>query len=227
MPDLQLIALNGVNAYLWTGTGGPTLIDTGLPWSSRTLLQEMASVDIHPKDLQSIIITHADIDHVGGLPVILGEHQTPICCHAVEKAYVKGLKVKRPNPSLAGYLIRPAVLLLNRRYKPDPIEIDTLVIQGQVLPGGFAVLHMPGHSPGQIALFHAERKLLITGDALSNRDGKLRMPPKLFTPDYAQTVDSLDKLRTLDYEIICFGHGPPILSDAKNTVNTFIQLLNE
>jgi len=37
-PHLLRIELSNVNAFLWTGPGGPTLIDTGYPWTFNKLL---------------------------------------------------------------------------------------------------------------------------------------------------------------------------------------------
>ena len=47
--------------------------------------------------------------------------------------------------------------------------------------GGMEVVHSPGHTPGSISLYFAREGLLIAGDALQYRRGKLGLPSRLFT----------------------------------------------
>lgn len=224
--DLHLIELNGVNVYLWTGEGGPTLIDTGYPWTYAKLVDELASAGVQPADLQRIILTHADLDHIGGLRALREACDAPACCHAVEAAYIQGEESKKPGGSALGFAIRPVFSIIRRRYNPGIPRVEELVVEGKQLPEGFRVIHVPGHAPGQIALYHEERSVLITGDALTNRDGKLDLPPAMFTPDMDAAKESLRKFKKLHYETACFGHGPPILSDAGEILSVYIDSLN-
>lgn len=226
IPELFLLELGAVNVYLWTGAGGPSLIDTGMPGSVGKLLAELRSQGIAAADLKRILITHADLDHIGGLRRLKAESGAPVCCHAVEAEYVRGLKAKPASRTVLGFLTRPLFLLVDRIYKPGVSQVEELVIEGHVTPEGFTVLHSPGHSPGHMALLHKERSLLIAGDALSNRKGKLGAPPPIATPRPGAAYESIAKLGKLDYEIACFGHGPPILSGASAAVAAFAHSLN-
>lgn len=222
-PEFHWLELGDVNAYLWTGQGGPTLIDTGYPWTFTKLRAEMAAVDVAPSDLQRIIVSHGDIDHAGGLTELRNQSNAVICCHAAEAAYVRGLKRKKRARNLAGLLTTPILLVLNWRYKPYRGKIEELVIDGKKLPEGFIVIHTPGHSPGHIALYHKEARILIAGDSLVNRKGKLGLPPALFTPNMAQAIESLQRYTRLKYDIACFGHGPALTSNASARIAEFVQ----
>jgi len=95
------------------------------------------------------------------------------------------------------------------------------VVDGQELPEGFTVIHTPGHTPGHISLLHRSARLLIAGDALSNRGGKLRGPTPAFTPDKVNSQRSILKLAKKhgdEFETIVFGHGPPILTNGGKRV---------
>lgn len=226
VPDLYRIDLGAVNVYLWVGIGGPSLIDTGMPGSVDKLLAELRSQGIAPSDLRRIPITHADLDHIGGLRRIKAESGAPVCCHAVEAEYVRGARLKAVNPSLLGYITRPIFLLVDRIYRPGAPQVEEVVIEGHVTPEGFTVIHTPGHSPGQMALLHKERGILIAGDALNNRRGRLAGPPPIATPKLAAAYESIGKLARLNYEVACFGHGPPILNGASAAVAAFAQQAN-
>jgi glyoxylase-like metal-dependent hydrolase (beta-lactamase superfamily II) len=49
------------------------------------------------------------------------------------------------------------------------VEVDMVLTDGEELTycEGIIVIHTPGHTPGQICLYHKESKTLIVGDALN------------------------------------------------------------
>jgi glyoxylase-like metal-dependent hydrolase (beta-lactamase superfamily II) len=105
---------------------------------------------------------------------------------------------------------------LSSNFNPLPVVPDELYVDGQSLPEGFIVVHTPGHTPGHISLLHRQRRLLIAGDALNNRGGKLGLPPAIFTPDMENARRSIWKLAKKygdDIDTIVFGHGPPIMQN--------------
>ncbi|NOZ50125.1 MAG: MBL fold metallo-hydrolase [Chloroflexi bacterium] len=220
--EFHWLQLGDVNAYLWTGAGGPSLIDSGYPWTTEKLLQEMRAAGVHPADLKRIIITHADLDHTGGLTYLLEQSPARVCCHTAEAAYVQGQKHKRRR-GLGGILNTPIFWFLNWKYQSRIKHIAELVLDGQTLPEGFTVIHTPGHSPGHIALHHKQAGLLITGDALGHRHGKLSLPPAVFTPNMGQAKESLQKFLRLRYDTACFGHGPPLTPNAADHIAAFLQ----
>ena len=100
--------------------------------------------------------------------------------------------------------------------RSEPVTPDELVVDGQESPEGFTVITTPGHTPGHISLLDRKRRILIAGDALSNRKGKLAPPPAMFTPDMKNAQRSIWKLAKKygdEIDVIVFGHGPPILSN--------------
>ena len=106
------------------------------------------------------------------------------------------------------------------RSRPDELYVD-----GQQTPEGFTVIHTPGHTPGHISLLHRDKRVLIAGDALNNRGGKLQLPPPLFTPDMKNAERSVWKLAKKygeDFDVIVFGHGPPILQNGGRKVQSLV-----
>jgi len=77
------------------------------------------------------------------------------------------------------------------------------------------VIHTPGHTPGSISLYSKKHKLLFVGDAINNRFIKMRYPPKSVSTSLDEAVSSARKLVELDFESICFGHGKPVIGNAR------------
>jgi glyoxylase-like metal-dependent hydrolase (beta-lactamase superfamily II) len=204
----------GVHCYLWEWAGGYTLIDTGYPKDARAILDALARKHIPFHAVRRILITHADLDHTGGLAQLKRATQARVVCHAVEKEFLEHPRRRLP---AAWYLRGPYwVASLAPGVLMTPVTPDELVVDGQELPEGFTVVHTPGHTPGHLALLHRGRRLLIAGDALSNRGGRLRAPTRIYTPDRPNSLRSIWKLAKRygdDFETVVFGHGPPLVNN--------------
>lgn len=87
---------------------------------------------------------------------------------------------------------------------------------------GLVCVHLPGKSPGEIALYWPERRLLLVGDALIAPGGKLRTVPAEKQDDPAALARSLELLRTFDFDHLLVGDGDPLLGDAKTAVVAFL-----
>ena len=83
---------------------------------------------------------------------------------------------------------------------------------GEVLEevmGGLQALATPGHAPGHLAFWQAERGILFCGDVVFNTFG-LREPPAAFSPDMVENRRSLKRIAELDVKLLCLGHGEPL-----------------
>ncbi|MBI5247714.1 MAG: hypothetical protein HY923_11090 [Elusimicrobia bacterium] len=87
---------------------------------------------------------------------------------------------------------------------------------------GLVVVHLPGKSPGEIALYWPERRLFLLGDALIAPNGKLKTVPAEKQEDPATLKKSLELLRTYDFDHLLVGDGDPLLGDAKSAVVAFL-----
>ncbi len=213
---------DAVHCYLWEWAGGLTLIDTGMPKDARTVLDALVAGGYALHAVRRVIITHSDVDHAGGLAKIKRATGASVLCHAVEKELLE-----HPNRRLMGSALFKAVMSVTSlipAFHQTPVTPQELMVDGDVLPEGFTVIHTPGHTPGHISLLHREKRVLIAGDALSNRGGKLQGPMAIFTPDMKNAQRSIWKLGKKygdDYETIVFGHGAPILSNGGKRVKAF------
>jgi glyoxylase-like metal-dependent hydrolase (beta-lactamase superfamily II) len=79
---------------------------------------------------------------------------------------------------------------------------------------GLEVVDTPGHTPGHIAIFDTDSRVLVAGDALTNTIDGLKGPMREFTVDMPTAEESVRKLAALKPQVILFGHGPPAQRDA-------------
>ncbi len=207
-PNVHLIPKVTGNSYLLVGPDGLTLIDTGFPRSDRKILRYIEALGFAPGDLRSILITHADPDHVGGLAALREATGAMIYASPMEaKAIARGGMSRELR--LRGW--RKAILGLASAFmRPEPAQVDILLEEGQMLPalGGPRGVETPGHSPGHLSFLAMDSRALFVGDSLrSGRDG-LEVSRGWNTWDESQALASARLQAELSPRWVCPGHGP-------------------
>jgi glyoxylase-like metal-dependent hydrolase (beta-lactamase superfamily II) len=89
------------------------------------------------------------------------------------------------------------------------------------------IVHAPGHTAGSISIHFPNRGVLLVGDAMQYKFGRLMLPSRLFTQDMDEAGESIQKLAGLDFETLCFSHFRPILTGADKKVREFARTLGE
>jgi len=75
---------------------------------------------------------------------------------------------------------------------------------------GLELIHLPGHTPGHSGYRLATHNIIFCGDAAKHSGGRLSQPSRFFTLDPQRARASQHHLATLNAELYCFGHGPPL-----------------
>jgi hydroxyacylglutathione hydrolase len=210
--------MTGVNCYWTTSNEGVAVIDTANPKSEVKILDQLKAAGKNAGDVKWIIITHADIDHLGSAAELKHLTGAKIAIHVSDAAILKGQEPMKEARGFFKFIFK----IMTGFFKFHTTEPDILLKDGDEV-AGFKVLHTPGHTKGSIMLFKPNQ-VLITGDTLlCDRHAQPRGPIKLFTPNMDQAWNSIRKLHDLNFEMMLPGHGKPILENAGEKVRALME----
>lgn len=203
------------NVYLLEDGDGVTLFDAG----ARTMVRQVAAAAAPLGGVRKIVLGHGHTDHRGVAP----SFDVPILCHPDDVPDAEGSggfrywgeKLPRvPMPH------RPIHRILHRYFwDGGPVKIADTVSEGDDV-AGFRVVHLPGHSPGLIALWRQSDRLALVTDAFYTmdvwgRDIPPHVPLDYYNYDTQQARESLRKLAALDPAAAWGGHAKPVLGDVR------------
>jgi glyoxylase-like metal-dependent hydrolase (beta-lactamase superfamily II) len=176
---------------------------------------------LSPQDVDEIWLTHGDIDHMGSVAALKEASRATVCAHPADVPLVEGQADRPLGPvPLAGTMQRLFNGAIRRLARYQPTVVDLPVHDGTDL-GGWQVVHTPGHTAGSVCFYQPERKIIFVGDALNYQRGQLGAPPLWVAPDLARAHDSIRRIAALDFDVCCFGHGRPLVENARQQVQAF------
>lgn len=161
---------------------------------------ERAAFDAYLADndltLTAIVNTHLHLDHCFGANYVRDRYGVPVRAHAADAPLGMAMDEQLRRFGL------PTIF--------GAVTINEPLAEGDVVAVGaeqLRVLHVPGHSPGGIALYSPEGGFVLTGDSLfCGSIGRT----DLMGGDYATLIRAVtDKLLALpDATEVLPGHGP-------------------
>ena len=189
----------------------PSLFDAGITFMGPGYLNEIRQYLGDENRLRWLFITHAHFDHSGTAPYL--------------KRHIPGLKVaasrlaseifKKPNAvnliqSLSrDYEDQHKTLFGSENIVFDHLEVDRVLEDGETIDLGdgwtFKVIATPGHTRDGLSFYFPGIKALICGEAAGVPDRNFSIHPE-FLASYRDYVSSLEKLASLDVEIIMLSH---------------------
>lgn len=214
--DVWWFELRGVNAYLLEDDDGPVLVDTGMPWDASRLRADLETAGYQVADLERVVLTHYDPDHVGGLRRL--DRDCPVYIGAGDAPYLQG-QLAPPWREWKGLLQR----LLRPIIQPSSLDVRP-VTDGDTI-GSLTVHETPGHTTGHVSYVDRSRGVAFLGDLVQESDGELHLPPWLLSENMRAVRESVHDLldATPDFEIAYPGHGDPLVKDGRAALEALIE----
>jgi glyoxylase-like metal-dependent hydrolase (beta-lactamase superfamily II) len=231
--------VNVIHPALLVDQQGAILVDTGYPGILPLIQSAFTSLDVDIATLDSIIIPHQDIDHIGSLPTLVeaSTRTIEVLASELEKPYIEGAKplIKVTPESIERALANlPADISTEvrnafrfRLENPPKAPVNTILEDGQEIDrcGGIIVILTPGHTPGHMSLYHKKSKTLLAADSMVVVDGVLQGPIPAYCSDYPLALESLKKYTQYDIENILCYHGGLVTDNVNQKIAAIIAAL--
>ena len=199
--------LRGCNPSFVTTSDGVVVIDT--PQLPTKAVEMRAEAETHGP-IRYLINTEHHIDHIFGNYFFKGSG-TVVHHQGVYDNFMV------PTPELNPYNYAKEALPTDdpegeaifpdeETYFEDPNKASIVFtgdIRLEVGDHTFDLLHTPGHTPGQVAVFVPEERVVFTGDTIFSE-----CQTWLMTSDVAQWLEALERIKELDFDYLVPGHGP-------------------
>ncbi len=194
------------NCFLITcpDTGDSAVVDVG---EDGSLLARLKALDPPPR-LCAILLTHAHVDHAGGLVQLQEAYDAPTWMPAKEQPMFATLP-QQGNWFGMPFLNRPCGRIDHWANDGDVISVGRLQL---------TLLSVPGHSPGQ-GCYHGHGHAFAGDTLFAGSIGRTDLP----MGDPAEMNRSLSRLMELPPELVVHcGHGPDTTLEQELRSNPYL-----
>lgn len=204
-------SLFGINTYVVydPSSKDAAVIDPGM-FNAAEFEAMAAFIEREGLKVRYLINTHMHIDHAVGDKWIEDTFSVPLSAHEGDAPLGVRLAMQAAEFGLPGAF--------------DGVEIGIALKEGDTIEignGHLSVIHVPGHSPGSIALYDKEDGFIIVGDILFRRSiGRTDLPGG----NYRQLIDGINSklLKLPDTTVVYPGHGEPTTIGEERLGNPFL-----
>jgi glyoxylase-like metal-dependent hydrolase (beta-lactamase superfamily II) len=186
--------------YVLECDGGLILVDVGFtPQCHGSIQAELDEMGKTWEDIEVIIITHAHGDHIENLPQVRGLTGAEVVIGEGDES---------------------------KLFERTGVKADVVLGHGDLIGacGGVEIVHVPGHSDGNLCLYLRGYKAIIAGDTIfGDIEGNLEAPPEKYCEDAVEAWKNLGILADYDFDALLLSHGKNTMAGAKEKVLKLIE----
>jgi glyoxylase-like metal-dependent hydrolase (beta-lactamase superfamily II) len=174
---------------------GLLVLDTGLPQTVDQLAERLDDAGFDPDDVSTVLLTHKDGDHAGGLSRVVEQSGAMVVAHERDAPAIDGRDDPGGPPD-------------RERYPPARVDLE---LGGPATfhtrAGPARVIPTPGHTAGHVSVSLPDERLLIAADALTVGEDGLAGPRPDATADVDRALSSVARLAERDVDRTLCYHG--------------------
>ena len=191
------------NCYLLvdTETSRAVLIDPGE--EGHRIVEAVKAAGVQ---LEAVWVTHAHLDHIGGIAEVKRHFDVPVFLHPDDLALYR---LAHRQAAAYGLPFDTPPLPDREFAEGDSLELGTL---------RFAVIHTPGHAPGHVVI-HGHGTAFCGDCVFAGSIGRTDLPMS----DASALARSLERIVELPAETVLYpGHGPATTIERELVDNPFL-----
>jgi hydroxyacylglutathione hydrolase len=206
--EVSRLTLARCNIYVVSRPGKSIIVDTGIQSDRARIKKAIERRGIKP---DAVILTHSHFDHAGNVAWLQKEYGAKVFVQASEKTALETGDMPIPEGT---YGITKGIVSIGRKMTsmfsyerciPD-IVINEFMDLAMLGFEGY-IMHIPGHSPGGVAIV-IDGEIALAGDSVIGTMPGSPFPP--FADDVDELMRSWKKLLHTGCHTFLPGHGKPI-----------------
>ena len=207
------------NVFVLLAKNGYYLVDTGIFMKTKYLIQTLEDNKLSLCNLKMIILTHCHCDHIGGAAELVRYSGAKLAAHKNDILFI--LQQSVIEGAYHNMMIEEQKYMRQLNCVVQQVEFSLEDDDTIDIIGGLHVINVPGHTPGCIALYQVDKKIMFFSDVIRNNQDKglvIGVPEK-FNVNTNQVYTDAKKLLSYPIEYALFGHGSPITKNANCILN--------